>query len=593
MAFAHGADKGDGEFTDPLGTIVIQRSETGAERVLQLRSDLVSAGAFEFAVRERVARLATLRHPMLLPVRRIDRESGRPPRVSVVSDYPTAVPLRQLVNSARPLTPFSLGWAIGAIRAVLEGVAALHTVGLDVAHGLITPDRVFVDRDGRVSIADYVFGTALQQLRYTADRYAREFAIQMPPGTVLFDQRLDVYQIGVVASALLQSASPGAAPLEDPLRDWLSRVTHASFASTREALNALLTIEVPSGPGPSLTDAMIAAPPEPVPPGEPVVSIDLHSAKLGTELVCCDVAAEPFIDPKPETCHVEIELSAQNTVPSASHAIATVAYIPSSPAHELQPVQPKSSTSHFRDVSPAHRALTRSRSTAIPITVAVLSAVLVVTLIARARAGSSAAPIKTLEPSPSPPVPLSQLVDATSPVGLGTATVAAAAPARSVPAKPEPAKTAIEPVPPKVTAARIGWIELRSSIDAQVVEDDRVITATGWSRAEASEGRHNVTIVNSAIGVREFRTIAIAAGRTSVVTFDPPHGALSVNAVPWAEVSLDGRPIGATPLGNIIATVGSHELVFRHPTYGEQRRTVMVSPEGTARMSVNFTKDAP
>jgi hypothetical protein len=99
--------------------------------------------------------------------------------------------------------------------------------------------------------------------------------------------------------------------------------------------------------------------------------------------------------------------------------------------------------------------------------------------------------------------------------------------------------------------------------------------------------------VNSAIGVREFRTIAIAAGRTSVVTFDPPHGALSVNAVPWAEVSLDGRPIGATPLGNIIATVGSHELVFRHPTYGEQRRTVIVSAEATARSSVNFTKDAP
>jgi len=236
----------------------------------------------------------------------------------------------------------------------------------------------------------------------------------------------------------------------------------------------------------------------------------------------------------------------------------------------------------------------------------VLSAVLVVALIGRARAGSSGAPIKSLEPlarasarnvdeshSRKPLVPLSQFVDSTSPVGFVTATVAAAAPARSVPAKPEPAKKAIVQAPPKVMAARIGWIEFRSSIDAQVVEDDRVITATGWSRAEASEGRHNVTIVNSAIGVREFRTIAIAAGRTSVVTFDPPHGALSVNAVPWAEVSLDGRPIGATPLGNIVATVGSNELVFRHPTYGEQRRTVMVSPEGTARMSVNFTKDAP
>jgi hypothetical protein len=144
-----------------------------------------------------------------------------------------------------------------------------------------------------------------------------------------------------------------------------------------------------------------------------------------------------------------------------------------------------------------------------------------------------------------------------------------------------------------VPGPRIGWIELRSPIDAQVVEDGRVITATGWPRAVASEGSHHVTIVNNAIGVREARTIAIAADRISVVTFEPPHGALSVNAVPWAEVSLDGRALGETPLGNISATVGSHEVVFRHPNYGEQRRTVAISAGGAARLSVDFTKATP
>ena len=54
--------------------------------------------------------------------------------------------------------PLPVGWAVGVIRDVLEGVAALHAVGLDVAHGIITPDRVFVDGDGHVRIADYVFG---------------------------------------------------------------------------------------------------------------------------------------------------------------------------------------------------------------------------------------------------------------------------------------------------------------------------------------------------------------------------------------------------------------------------------------------------
>ena len=154
MGLATSVDTIDDRLADPLGTIAIQSSETGPERVLQVRNDLVPAGAFEFAIRERAARLATLRHPMLLPIRRIAREAGRPPRVSVVSDHPTALSLRQILNSGGQVTPVPVGWAVGVIRDVLEGVAALHTVGLDVAHGIITPDRVLVDGDGHVRIAE-------------------------------------------------------------------------------------------------------------------------------------------------------------------------------------------------------------------------------------------------------------------------------------------------------------------------------------------------------------------------------------------------------------------------------------------------------
>jgi len=596
MGLATSVDTIDDRLADPLGTIAIQSSETGPERVLQVRNDLVSAGAFEFAIRERAARLATLRHPVWLPIRRIARQAGQPPRVSVVSDHPTALSLRQVLNSGGQLMPVPLGWAVGVIRDVLEGVAALHAVGLDVAHGIITPDRVFVDGDGHVRIADYVFGTALQQLRYTADRYAREFLVQMPSGNVLFDQRLDLYQIGGVASALLQSAGSGAVPLDDALREWLARITQTgpSFASAREALNALLVIEVPPGPGPSLTHAMTRTPEQVVSTREPV-AIDVHSRDQGTELVCHDGPAEPFIDPRAETCHVDIDSTPQETTPSASEPVGTFPYIPSKPAIEMPRVQTKPPRPDVRVMSRAPHPLTRSRSTAIPVTVAVLSAVLVVALIGRARAGSSAASAirPATHPSAASALALGQVVDSAPPMSIGTATGAAPAAARSLPVKPELARKATEPVPAKVPGPGIGWIELRSPIDAQVVEDGRVITATGWPRAVASEGSHHVTIVNNAIGVREARTIAIAADRISVVTFEPPHGALSVNAVPWAEVSLDGRALGETPLGNISATVGSHEVVFRHPNYGEQRRTVAISAGGAARLSVDFTKATP
>ena len=67
MGLATSVETIDDRLADPLGTIAIQSSETGPERVLQVRNDLVSAGAFEFAIRERAARLATLRHPSCCP----------------------------------------------------------------------------------------------------------------------------------------------------------------------------------------------------------------------------------------------------------------------------------------------------------------------------------------------------------------------------------------------------------------------------------------------------------------------------------------------------------------------------------------------
>lgn len=138
-----------------------------------------------------------------------------------------------------------------------------------------------------------------------------------------------------------------------------------------------------------------------------------------------------------------------------------------------------------------------------------------------------------------------------------------------------------------------GWMEFHGPIDAQVVEDGRVIATTETPRVMLPAGTHHVEIVNSATGFREPRAIDIVPGRVAGLSFEVPIGALAVNASPWADVWLDGEPRGATPIGNISVPVGTHEVIFRHPTYGEQRRTVVVPVKGTARLSVDFTKGKP
>ena len=66
-------------------------------------------------------------------------------------------------------------------------------------------------------------------------------------------------------------------------------------------------------------------------------------------------------------------------------------------------------------------------------------------------------------------------------------------------------------------------------------------------------------------------------------------GTLNVNAIPWAEVWVDGQPIGQTPIGNIPISVGSHRLTFRHPDFGELQTVAIVTADETAYATMHFT----
>ena len=65
---------------------------------------------------------------------------------------------------------------------------------------------------------------------------------------------------------------------------------------------------------------------------------------------------------------------------------------------------------------------------------------------------------------------------------------------------------------------------------------------------------------------------------------------ISVNARPWADVFLDGDNVGQTPIANLPVSIGSHEMVFRHPQLGERKQTVSVSVNGPNRIAVDLTK---
>jgi len=133
-----------------------------------------------------------------------------------------------------------------------------------------------------------------------------------------------------------------------------------------------------------------------------------------------------------------------------------------------------------------------------------------------------------------------------------------------------------------------GWVAVSSPVVVQLFERDRLLGSSQSDRIMVAAGRHQIDFVNDAIGYKESRSLQVAAGRVVSVSLEVPNGTLAVNAVPWAEVWIDGDKVGETPVGNVALAVGQHEVTFRHPELGEQRHTALVTLRGPARLSVDM-----
>jgi hypothetical protein len=105
-----------------------------------------------------------------------------------------------------------------------------------------------------------------------------------------------------------------------------------------------------------------------------------------------------------------------------------------------------------------------------------------------------------------------------------------------------------------------------------------------------SAGRHEVDLVNDELGYSATRTVEVAAGKVAPISVEVPNGTIALNAAPWAEVWIDGNKVGETPIGNLPLAIGTHDVVFRHPDFGEQRHTATVTLKDVARVSVEFKK---
>ena len=143
---------------------------------------------------------------------------------------------------------------------------------------------------------------------------------------------------------------------------------------------------------------------------------------------------------------------------------------------------------------------------------------------------------------------------------------------------------------PASSSGSTGTVGVESPLELRILENGRLLGLSNAAPIVVSAGKHQLDLVNEAVELHLTRAVSVDAGKPTRLSITIPNGTLSVNAVPWAEVFVDGKTIGVTPLGSVSVPVGSHEIVWRHPQFGEKRRTAVVGAQSTARITMDMTK---
>jgi hypothetical protein len=142
----------------------------------------------------------------------------------------------------------------------------------------------------------------------------------------------------------------------------------------------------------------------------------------------------------------------------------------------------------------------------------------------------------------------------------------------------------------RASQTEAGWVTISAPFEMKIFEAGELIGTTASDRIMLPAGTHTFSLRSEELEFSTSLPVRVTPGRTVTAAVQVPTGLLSVNALPWAEVLIDGQSAGTTPLGNLVVPIGSREVVWRHPQFGERRRLVVVKERTPVRIGVDFSQ---
>jgi hypothetical protein len=135
-----------------------------------------------------------------------------------------------------------------------------------------------------------------------------------------------------------------------------------------------------------------------------------------------------------------------------------------------------------------------------------------------------------------------------------------------------------------------GMVVIFTPIVLDISESGRSLGTTELERLILSPGRHVLTFTSREYGYSSSQTVEVEPGEERSITVIP-MGEISLNADPWAYISIDGKNTGKqTPIARLEVPLGTHEIKFTHPDLGEKTLTAVVTAATTATLSVDLNK---
>jgi hypothetical protein len=636
--------------SDELGERVVvldDRREPSLE-LLRFRSSLTTIPGFEVALRRRVELLRQFRHASFGAPPAVEY-LGADRRLILLSSHTEGTRLRGVVEHAR-----GPAFASSLIQQLTPALAAFHQYGSNIGHGALTASRVVISPGGQLIIVEHVLGPALERLQLTTERMLVDLGLPVPdPGTgnrFRIDARTDFFQLGLIALSILRgrqlrpdeyrenlrhvldeaiaaSESESAGPLGG-LRDWLERALQLdgrAFPSSEDALKALHDVANVGVRGHAtqlwhnvveetafLEEIAPAVLPD-LEPDDPVIvvtPIDAPSVALQPPEESAPTSLQSITEPRAIPAS-EVQAT-EELEEQPMQQPQTVWSAPKTNVQSPPPSRPKWSPPVFfrKPNGYLHWAIAA-------LAICAIAEAVVIAMLLRGRWVAPApvrmADVKLETSDPGATVVVDGQSAGVTPlqlkIGPDVRSISVASPR---PAAPTPeavvgstGKENLDPgggrepvaaarsgnAPAAVPAPqRLGGIRLSSPIALEVFEGDTRLGSSATEIVSASVGRHELDLVNSALGFKSRQVVEVKAGRVVSLVVTPPNGRININAVPWAEVLIDGKSVGETPLGNLSIPLGEHEIVFRHPQLGEQRRTATVRSDTITRVTVNLER---